>query len=164
MYRLQLGIALLFERKDYVASKGSGAVAAAELPESHASLRQPFQQRRRFPPIPQALLEIPDALVNFFQAEGVFVPHRPAAMRRKAVAVEIDYVDVASTKRDAFFEQPRAFVHQRVNATVDNFLGGNLALWDAGFGRPTADECREFRIRRRLSIFVIFIPTCTGLL
>src|SRR5258706_5432586 len=131
MHWLQPGIALLLEGQDGLADSDSGALPAGEFTEGFALLGETLQQRRRFPPIADALLKFADALIHFFQADRVGVPHGAAPMRGKTVAVEIDDVDVDGTERDAFFEEVRAFVHLRVDATVDDFVRCNLALWDA---------------------------------
>src|SRR5258708_15605754 len=133
---MEPGIALLLEGQDGLADSDSGALPAGEFTEGFALLGETLQQRRRFPPIADALLKFAEALIHFFQTYCVGVPHGPAPMRGETVAVEIDDVDVHGTERDAFFEESRAFVHQRVDAAVDDFLRGNLALRDAGFGRP----------------------------
>jgi hypothetical protein len=64
------------------------------------------------------------------------MPHGPPAIGGKSVAVEIDDVDVQGAERDAFFEQTRSLVDQRVDTAVDDFFRGDLALRNAGFGSP----------------------------
>jgi len=63
-----------------------------------------------------------DAVVNFFQADRVRIPHGPAAMRREAVAGEIDDVDIDGAQRVSFFQNARAFIHQRVDQAIDDLF------------------------------------------
>src|ERR1700730_5457076 len=116
-----------------------GPQPSAEFGEGFALLGETLQQWRGLPPIAEAPLKFADALVDLFQADGVGVPHRSTGIRGKAVAIEIDDVDVHGAKRDAFFEEARALVNQRVDAAIDDFLCENVALWDAGFGCPQAN-------------------------
>src|SRR2546427_3577996 len=72
-------------------------------------------------------LEPLDRVQHFVQSHRVGVEHRPAAVRRKAVAGEIDHVDVGGAQRDAFLEDVRAFVGERIHAALDDFLVRDLA-------------------------------------
>ena len=71
-----------------------------------------------------------------------------------------------STARSAiaFFQDARAFVHQRINAAIDDFFGGNLALRNAGFDRHHFDQRVDFRIGDRPAILVVFVPARAGFL
>ena len=65
----------------------------------------------------------------------------------------------------ALFENARAFVHQRVDAALDDLLGGDLALRDARFGGATsAPRHATSGSGDRAAILVIPVPSCTGLL
>ena len=57
--------------------------------------------------------------------------HRSAGDFREAVAVEIDDVDIARTQRDAFFQNPRAFVDQRMPAVLRADKAALLQMWYA---------------------------------
>jgi len=70
-------------------------------------LGEALQQGGGLPPIAVALLKFADALANFFQADGVGIPHGAATVRGKAIAVQINDVDVHGTERNAFFEEAR---------------------------------------------------------
>ena len=62
-----------------------------------------------------------DTRVDLFQADRVRVPHRTAAICGKAVAIDINDVDIRSAQRVAFLENARAFVDQSVEATIHDF-------------------------------------------
>src|SRR2546429_7584137 len=77
------------------------------------------KQRRRLPlRALVALLEALDGVQHLVQPHGVGVEHRPAAIRRKAVAREANHVDVRGAQRDAFLEDMRALVGERVHAAL----------------------------------------------
>ena len=101
---------------------------------------------------------------TFPRPDGIREPHRPAAIRGKAVAVEIDDVDIDRAERVALFENARAFVDERIDAAIDNFIRGNLPLRDACLGSPLAHEGRDFGIGNRAAIFVVLVPARAGFL
>ena len=86
-------------------------------------LGQLFQQGSGFPSFAMLLVQLADAIIDLFQANGVGVPHRSASISGKSVAVEINDVDVHRAQSVAFFEEARAFVDQRVEATIDDLYG-----------------------------------------
>ena len=91
--------------------------------------------------------------------------HRPAAETRKAVAVDVDDVDVAGAQRDAFLEDLRAFIDQRVNATLEDFLVADLAALDARLLRGFDDKVFDDGIRNRIAVArFVTIPAGTRFL
>src|SRR6187549_1154235 len=58
------------------------------------------------------------------------VEHRPAALHRKTITGEIDHIDVRRALRDAFLQDLRAFVDQRIQQAIDDLGVGNLARFD----------------------------------
>src|SRR2546426_3389983 len=69
------------------------------------------KQRRRLPlRALVALLESFDRGEHLVQPDRIRIEHRPAAIRRKAVAREVNHVDVGGAQRDAFLEDVRALV------------------------------------------------------
>src|SRR5215467_16273793 len=54
--------------------------------------------------------------------DRVGVMHRPAAPRRKPVAIDPDHIDIAGGVRDAFIENARALVDHREQQTFDDVL------------------------------------------
>ena len=89
------------------------------------------------------LLEPADAIVHLFQSHRVRVPHRPAAVGREAVAVDVDDVDVHGAEGDdagrLAREQGQRVVadyqhylgrspsHQEINAWVDLFVNHGVS-------------------------------------
>ena len=94
-------------------------------------LCQLFQKRSRPPVFAVCLLEFADALVHFPESHGVCIPHRPAAIGGKAVAVEINNVDIDRSKGETFIQNSRPFVDERVDTALDDFLRRNFALLDS---------------------------------
>src|SRR6185503_8184934 len=77
------------------------------------------EQRRGLPLVP--LVSLPEFLhggEDFRKPDRVGVEHRPAAVGREAVAGEVDHVDVGGAQGDAFLEDGRAFVDQRVDQAL----------------------------------------------
>src|SRR3984885_4088084 len=109
-------------------------------------------------------MEFGDAPVNLFEAHRVRVPHRAAAIRGGAVAVEINNVYVRSAQGVAFFQNARAFVDERVEAAVHDFGGGNFALRDSCFRYPFANQFIHDGIGQGATLFVVFVPASFYLL
>src|SRR5580704_3214793 len=110
------------------------------------------------------LVKFFNAIVDFSEAHGVGVPHWSAAMGRKAVAVEIDNVNVDGAQGVTFLENAGAFIDQRVDAAIDDFFFANLSLGYASFGRPFSYQPGDFRVRNGAAVFVIFVPASPGFL
>src|ERR1700687_420578 len=87
-----------------------GAFLFVEVGEGASFGGQFLQQRRRLPEFSVSAVKFGDALVDFFQADGVGVPHRAAAIGWKAVAVDVDDVDVDRAQGISFLENAGAFV------------------------------------------------------
>src|SRR5258708_35677250 len=100
----------------------------AKIGEPLALIRKPLKQRGGPPDLTVLTVEFGDAVANLFETDGVGVPHRTAAMGGESVAVEINYVDVRSAQRVAFLQTARAFVNQRIEATVCDFPCRYLTL------------------------------------
>src|ERR1700722_12537667 len=88
---------------------------ALHLCKLPAALRHAGEQRRWFPLRPKRRFELFNTLVDARHAHLVGIPHRAAVMRRKAVPVHVDDVDIAWPQGDALFEQIRAAIDQRVD-------------------------------------------------
>src|ERR1051325_3791801 len=89
----------------------SDARFLVKVGETLAFFSQTLEQRRRFPEFSVLLMKFADAIVNFFQADCVRIPHWAAAMRWETIAGEIDDVDIDGAQRVAFFQNARAFIH-----------------------------------------------------
>src|SRR5580693_5292648 len=110
------------------------------------------------------LVKFFNAIVNLFETNCVGVPHWSAAMRREAVPVEIDNVNVDGAQGITFLEDAGAFIDQRVDTTIDNFLPGNFSLGNPRFARPFSYQPGDFRISNGAAVFVILVPASTGFL
>ena len=82
----------------------------AELRKGLALLCKPFQQWGRPPRFAMLAMEFRDTIEDFFEANGVGLPHGTAAMRGKTVTIQINDVDVGSTQRVTFFQDARTLV------------------------------------------------------
>ncbi len=109
-------------------------------------------------------LKFADAVVHYLEAHRVGEPHRPTAIRRKTIAVEVDDVYINRSKSVAFRENARSFVDQGINATVNDFARRYLTLRDACLARPLADERGNLRVGSRAAVLVVFVPSRAGLL
>src|SRR5690606_18170533 len=79
------------------------------------------------PVLAMALGQAIQAITNRRQALAIGPGHRPADVRREAVAVEVDGVDIGTGFGHALFENLRALVDQRQQAALADFLVANLA-------------------------------------
>src|SRR5262249_6091370 len=111
------------------------------------------------------LLQLAHTLMNVGQPHGVGVPHRPAAVGREAVAVDVDDVDVAGAKGEAFLEDACPFVDQRVDDALDDLFRGHGSPNDPRAGTAFFDELLDLRVGgRRATTLGIAIPARAGLL
>src|SRR5665213_2606543 len=63
-----------------------------------------------------------------------------AAIGRKTIAIEVDQVDVGRPLCDAVLEDASPLIDQRVNTTLDDFLGTHGAWSEALFPAVLLDE------------------------
>src|SRR5437762_10972447 len=110
--------------------------------------------------LPGAPAGVPDASARRVSARGgawsapparapPAAPSTSAALvGREPVAVHIHDVHVAGAYGDALFDDARAFVHQRVQQPVENFLIGDLTALDAKIARYRLDQRQHCRVRR----------------
>src|SRR5207302_8027485 len=91
--------------------------------------------------------------------------HRPAAIGREAVAGEVDHVDVGGAQRDAFLEDVRALVGERVHAALDDFLIADLPRRVAHLFAIGREHLVHLGVRNRFAISrLIAVPAAAGLL
>src|SRR5215471_1714286 len=141
-----------------------GAPLLIEVRELLSFFGELLEQRRRLPPIAMLFVELRDAVVNLLEADSIGIPHWPAAVRREAVAVDIDDVDIDGAQRVTLFENAGAFVDQRVDAAVDDLFLRDRVLLDAGLGSPLADQAGDLGIGDGTPVLVILVPAGAGLL
>src|SRR5271169_4343920 len=95
--------------------------------------------------------DVAHAARDLAQTNLVGVEHGAAAPRRKAIAVEIDDIDVRAALRNAILDDARTFVDQCVNAALDDFLAVHLARRDALLLAVFLDDGADFRVRDGIS-------------
>src|SRR4051794_1236212 len=124
------------------------------------------QKRRRFPLGSLiAFLKGLDGSHNFVESYCVRVEHRPAAVRREAIAGEVDHVDVGSAQGDAFFEDVGAFVDQRVDQALYDLFVRNFSFGNFYFRPVSVEELVDLRVRDRLAVAgFVFIEAFAGFL
>src|SRR5690348_9952958 len=143
---------------------GGCGLFLVEIREFLAFLRQALQERSRLPKFAMPRVKFLNALADLFQSNRVGIPHRPAAIGREAVAVEVNDVDIHRAQGDAFLENARALVDQSVDAAVKDLFLGNLPLWNTSLGGPLADQFGDLWIGDGAPIFVILVPARAGFL
>ena len=70
----------------------------------------------------------------------------------------------AARMREAILEDPRAFVDQRVDRALDDFLAGEAAPGDAGRRGGGRDERLDLGVGDGLALVVVEEPPGAGLL
>src|SRR6266702_5040747 len=143
---------------------GSGGLWFIEFGERPALLGELLQERCRRPDFTVLLLEFADSLVDGFQANGVRKPQGTTAIGRKSVAVQVNDVNIDGAQGIALFEDSSAFVHERIEAAIDNFFSGDLPLGNPCLGGPLRYQLSHFRIGKGTPLFVIFVPADAGFL
>src|SRR6266704_3882148 len=143
---------------------GSGGLWFIEFGERPALLGELLQERYRRPDFTVLLLEFADSLVDGFQANGVRIPHGTTAIGGESVAVQVNDVDIDGAQSIALFEDSSAFVHERIEAAIDNFFSGDLTLGNPCCGGPLPYQLRHFGIGKGTPLVVIFVPAGAGFL
>src|SRR5580700_6161459 len=138
--------------------------ALIKIDESFAFFGKPLQQRRRRPEVSVLLPDLLNPRIDLLQTDGIGVPHRPTTISGESVAIDINDVDVDGPQRVAFLQNPRAFVHQRVDDAVDDLFIGNRARCYTGVLARLPDQAVDFRIVHRLAVGIVFIPAGASLL
>src|SRR5690606_37939687 len=85
--------------------------------------------------------------------------HRAAAIDRPAIAIDPHDIDIARALRLAFGQNQRAFVDHRIERALDNFLIGDLALFDPGPLAKFFDDFGDAGAFRRTALVVIIIES-----
>src|SRR5262245_61275109 len=93
--------------------------------EGPSLFSQLHQKRRRRPDFSMTLMKFPYSIEHLGQPHGISIPHWAPSMDGKAVAIQIDDIDVDRSECKAFFEYTGALVYQPIDAPIYYFLGGN---------------------------------------
>src|SRR5437868_12191689 len=110
------------------------------------------------------LMKFANAVVDLPETDSVGIPHRTAATGREAVAVYINDVDVDRAQRNAFLEDTRSFIHESIDAALEDLLRRNIPLRNASLGRELVNQAVYLRIGSRATILIVLVPTSAGLL
>ena len=126
---------------------------------------QPLDKGRGLPDIAVAcLVEALDCLQYLGQPRLVGPEHRPAAIDREAVAIDIGHIDVGGAQRDAFLENLRPLVDQRQNAAIDDLLRIGLVPRFVLLEPFLFDDCRDLWVGQRgAAAFGVAVETGAGL-
>src|SRR5215469_17641551 len=91
--------------------------------------------------------------------------HRATAEQRKPVPIEINDIDVGSSRGDPFFEDVSAFVDERINQALDDLLVGDPPRGQAGAAGILADHLRDSRRGMCSAVTgLVVVPAAPGLL
>src|SRR6187399_1993834 len=85
------------------------------------------------------------------ETHAACVEHRPATLHGESVAGEIYHVDVGRPLRDAFLEDVRTFIHQRIDQPVDDLRIADLARLDLQGLAFLGDDLVDDRVRDRVT-------------
>src|SRR6266496_1060819 len=121
--------------------------AGTEITEALALFRQPLEKRRGSPGLAVTGVEGRHVGVHLLEADLVGVEHGPAAVARKAVAVEIGNVDVARAERDPLLENARALVDEGPDAARENLVVTDRPPRDAAFLGAGGDHRLHLGVR-----------------
>src|SRR5258705_3013041 len=81
-----------------------------------------LEQPRRLPALARLAMEAADRLVDSCEPERLSPPHGSAAIARKAVAIDVDDIDVARPLRNAFLQNTSALVDHCAQQPVQDVL------------------------------------------
>src|SRR5271154_6920213 len=123
-----------------------------------------LQQRSGLPQFTKTLMEFADALVHVLEANGVRVPHGPAAIGGEAVAGHVNHVNVGGALGVTFFQNARAFVDQSVDAALHDLLSGDGSPRNPSLNRGFFDQGVNFRVGDGFAVAAVAVPTGSGLL
>ena len=99
------------------------------------------------------------------QTHLIGIIHRAAAPNGETVAHQIHHVDVAGFGRNAFFQNVRGLIDQRIDQALHDLFVRNLARCDAQCGAMVFNHLDDFGIRNGIAFASdIVIPARTGLL
>src|ERR1700719_3784125 len=114
-------------------SRGAALVCAPSVKRTTAP-GQPFEERCGAPVITKLLSVMAYAVQNGLKSHRIGVKHGPAAVTRKAEAVDVNNVDVAWSQSETLIQNVRAFIGEGGHDARDDLVIRNGALLDAAFG------------------------------
>src|SRR5215467_7413131 len=126
---------------------------------------EPFEERRRFPIVPEPFPVLMYARQHGRQADRICVEHWSASIAGESEPVTVDDVDVAGAHRIALLENPRAFVRERRHDSGENLIVWDGAPDDASLGGLLGCQLVDERIGNpRAAARLVFVPAGARLL
>src|SRR5690554_4572944 len=118
-----------------------------------------------FPELALGRFQLTELFQHLIQSQAVGVGHRATALGREAITETVYAVDIFSAFGKALIQNPRTFVDQGQNATLNDFLVAHLALGITGlFGHFTGHHV-GFRIMNGLTAArLVAVETVAALL
>src|SRR6185295_1027050 len=124
-----------------------------------------FEQHRGFPVFAMCGMIGLHGCQHFVQPNRIGVEHRPPAIARKTITVDINNIDITGSQCNAFLQDFRAFIDEGENAAFKNFLVGNLLSLDTGLTGSFDDQFFDNWIGNRIAIAgLVAIPSRARLL
>jgi len=148
----------------YRLSLGSCKVFLVKVGKSLSLFNQLNEERRGRPKLSVVFLKFANAFEDFGQPNCIRIPHGTAAMDREAVAIQIDDIDIHRPQSVPFLEYASALINESIDASVNDFLGRDLPLFDSRFAGPLPYHIGNFRIGYRAPVLVILVPARASLL
>ncbi len=91
--------------------------------------------------------------------------HWPAAVGGESVSVHVHNIDIARSLRNAFVDNFQAFVDEREDQAIDDFIRVNLTALDAESGCLAFDKLQDISITGLSArVRVVALKTCATLL
>src|ERR1700674_2743848 len=120
------------------------------------AFRREFGQQQRRLPERRICMRIGrqarHAAHDVVETQHIGVEHGPAAIQRKAIAGQIDHVDVGCALGDALLENACTFVDQREDAALDDLIIGDLARHRTNLLAIAADQFVDRRIGNGIAL------------
>src|SRR5262245_25946974 len=101
---------------------GCVLIGCIEGGESLSIAHERFKQWSRCPVLAMLTSKFENAFVNLVNPDRVRVPHRAADIGRKAVAGNVDRVDVCGALSESLRKNARAFIDHDVDTSFDDFF------------------------------------------
>src|SRR5438105_11612353 len=122
---------------------GSSLSKLSSVVEGLAFRRELGQQWRRLPErriCMRICRQARHAAHDVIETQHVGVQHGPAAIQRKAIAGQINHVDIGRALGDALLKNARTFVDQREDTALDDLGIGDLARHHTNLLAIAADQ------------------------
>src|SRR5262245_36637270 len=134
-------------------------IGCIEGGESLSIAHERFKQWSRCPVLAMLTAKFENTFVNLLKPNRVRVPHRAAAVGRKAVAGNVDRVDVCGALSESLGENARPFIDHDVDTSFDDFFIAYRPVGNAGSLRRRFDKRFDLRIPYRGPAIFISVPT-----